>query len=237
MSSILKALKKLEHDKASYRPDELKIDAEILRSDAPLRSSSLRIMVISALLLAGGSGATYLYMKQGTAPEFAGRNVSAILGRKNIPVSPSAEIKTEQVPPAIEIVPAQPEHKNVHIVPAKSAVQKAPVIPVKTLHNGVAAPQLPPKTGAKPAGHEPPAKVVVAPAPSVTPAKAPIPALKVSGIAYQGEGADSVAMVNGVPLSRGEVISGVKVEEIHQNTVRFSYNGEKFDIPLGKSNR
>ena len=68
--------------------------------------------------------------------------------------------------------------------------------------------------------------------PVVTPAK---PVLKVNGIAFQ-DGADSVAVINGITVSKGSVIEGVRVEEIQKDRVRFSRGEEKFDIILDKSN-
>ncbi len=234
MSSILKALKKLEHDKASYHPDELKIDAEILRTDSSSRFSTSRVMVASLLLLAGGSGATYLYMNHDRASERTRLNTPVIAVSKVAPVSGTSgipDIKTEQLPPAIEIVPAQPG-KN---VTAKIQAHNVSAVPAKTPRsiNTQKPAQLNPVSGPGSNGKTPEAINNSAPS-SVSKV---IPPLRVSGIAYQGEGADSVAMINGVPLSRGEVINGVKIEEIHKTMVRFSYNGEKFDIPLGQSNK
>ena len=64
MSSILKALKKVETDNASRRPDELRIDAEILRTENHTQFSSSGILLVSLLLVALGVGTTYLYMKR-----------------------------------------------------------------------------------------------------------------------------------------------------------------------------
>jgi type II secretory pathway component PulC len=69
-------------------------------------------------------------------------------------------------------------------------------------------------------------------APLVPPAR---PVLKVDGIAFQ-DGADSVAVINGVTVSNGSVIEGARVEEIQKDRVRFSRDGETFDIILDKSN-
>jgi len=69
-------------------------------------------------------------------------------------------------------------------------------------------------------------------APLVPPTR---PVLKVNGIAFQ-DGADSVAVINGVTVSNGSVIEGARVEEIQKDRVRFSRGGERFDIILDKSN-
>ena len=64
-----------------------------------------------------------------------------------------------------------------------------------------------------------------------------VPTLRVNGIAYQNGSADSMAVINGVPVLTGATIEGVTVEEVQKDRVLFQYNGEKFGIPLGQSNR
>lgn len=229
MSSILKALKKLEHDKASYRPDELKIDAEILRTDTSPSFSAAHVLVTSLLLLAGGSGATYLYMKQDKAPEYVDPKTSVISRQDNRPVSSASDITTEQLPAAIEVKPAQQQYEK------KNAGAPTTFRPAKSVGTPRAV------AAAKPA-----AQKAVSPlanraestgsSPSSSSAKT-VPALRVNGIAFQEGGSESVAMINGVPLVRGAVIDGVKIEEIHRNRVEFSCNGNMFEIQLGQSNR
>jgi hypothetical protein len=41
-------------------------------------------------------------------------------------------------------------------------------------------------------------------------------------------------MINGTIATEGSVIEGVKVVEIHPNKVRFSYNGQPYEISMGK---
>ena len=98
MSSILKALKKVENDNASRRPDELRIDAEILRTENHARFSPSGMLLVSLLLMACGAGGTYLYMKQDKTPEQATPHPGVISGlkRKSVPVAPV--IPAEQLP-------------------------------------------------------------------------------------------------------------------------------------------
>ena len=56
------------------------------------------------------------------------------------------------------------------------------------------------------------------------------------GIAYHFGSADSLAVVNGTTVYAGAMVEGAKVEEIGKDRIRFNYEGEKFEIPLGKSN-
>ncbi len=231
MSSILKALKKLENDKATRRPDELKIDAEILRTGRTRHFSATGILLTSLLLLAGGSGATYLYMKQELFSERAKQNVS-ILSRQNLTDgSASSNIQAEAPPEPLVVVPAQ-QHKTAGVAsevpsqllqssePVRANIQQIKVghlVPSKRVDSAKKTPSIP---------AQPLSAVVKS-----------VPALRVNGIAFQDKSADSVAMVNGVAVTNGSIIEGVKIEEINKNKVIFSFNGEKFDIQLGQSNQ
>jgi type II secretory pathway component PulC len=63
------------------------------------------------------------------------------------------------------------------------------------------------------------------------------PVLTINGIAFQEGGSDNLAVINGITVSNGAVIEGIKVEDIQKDRVRFSHGGEKFEIILNKSNR
>ncbi|MEI6206872.1 MAG: general secretion pathway protein GspB [Desulfuromonadales bacterium] len=225
MSSILKALKKLENDKAARRQDALKIDAEILRPDNSPRLSPAGILVICLLLVAGGSGATYMYMRRDKAPDVTQVGAGAVMSRQNPPpVSAVPDIKTERLP-ADRVVPAA----QTKPVKAETPKPGKPPAPASTPPAAIARPVAAPKRAEQ-------SKPPLSPPPLSASVKT-VPALRVNGIAFQHGSADSVAMINGVPVSSGSEIEGVKIEEIHKNRVEFSYNGEKFEIQLGQSNR
>lgn len=229
MSSILKALKKLDDDKAVRRPDELKIDAEILRSDNAPRISSTGAVLVSLLLLAGGSGATYLYMKQGRSQEITNQNTTEKPKQNLATVSAVSDIETVRLPPAVVVVPAKPQKT------AKSEAPKAHQPPIQ-------AKTPPPATSklAKPVEllKTPElAKTIKPPTSRTSTSSKTVPALRVNGIAFQDGSANSVAIINGTPASNGSEIDGVKVEEIYKSRVKFSFNGEKFEINLGQSNQ
>ncbi len=59
-------------------------------------------------------------------------------------------------------------------------------------------------------------------------------AIIINGIAYQDDG-ESVAVVNGLPVSAGSVVAGAHVEEIKKDRVQFSRNGERFEVMLEKT--
>ncbi|HXE96454.1 MAG TPA: hypothetical protein VN642_08615 [Dongiaceae bacterium] len=223
MSSILRALRKLEDDKALLRPDELKIDSEILRADKSHRFSPAGMILTSLLLLASGSGATYMYMKHGRSPGVESAKTPPATGQPRRPFS-AANIETERLPEAVVVVPAN-QQKNFKV---EKSGKRQPPMPAETAHTG---------TGSRPAKPAEQANISVAPSPAPSPAPTrTVPHLRVNGIAFQ-DGVDSVAMINGVPVSSGSVIDGAKIEEIYKDKVRFSYNGEIFEINLGQSNR
>lgn len=227
MSSILKALKKLEDEKSIRKPDSLKIDAEILRGDVSRRLSPMGISLLAALLFVCGSAATYVFMKP-DANNVAGTNspVSAVtpIGPSSpaTAVAPVAEKPQHQIqtdlPKSDKIISVKLDNK---LTPLKMPTKAQSVQPIKKTE--VTLNSVPTKKAS--------AAAVRLTAPVMT------PSLKVNGIAYQNESADRVAIVNGVSVSNGSMIEGAKVEDIQQDRVRFSYVGEKFDVALGKSNR
>jgi general secretion pathway protein B len=226
MSSVLKALKKLENDNATRWPGEHKIDAEIVRTVNPPRLSPAVLLVTSLLLLAGGSGVTFLYMKKDAAPE-SSHPKSLSAPKQNPPHVSASEIKTEQLPEALVVVPAKQQKTE------KVAAPKLHQPPMPTVKS-------PPHNPAKSVAASKPAVVSplhtrTSPPHSLPASTIAVPALRVNGIAFQG--ANSVAMINGEPFSSGAIINGAKIEEIQKDKVRFSYNGEIIEIPLGQSNR
>ena len=231
MSSILKALKKLEDEKATHKPDTLKIDSDILRVESPQRYSTTGVVLAALLLFAGGSIATYMFMKQEAAPVAVNNkpmqpSESTQLSPK-VPVPAAGEIKAERLPVTIEIVPAQrsettrlaPPKRQRQTATAKSAADGTPLQHNTQLKNDEQK-KIPTVTAVQP-----------------TAVTNTVPVLMVNGIAYQDGIADSVAVVNGVPVAGGSMVEGAKVEVVQKDRVRFSYKGETFDVPLGKSNR
>lgn len=235
MSSILKALKKLEDEKAAHQPDSLKIDSDILRGESSRRHSTTGLILAALLLFTGGSIATYLYMKKDPSPTVVSSETPAEAPAKvesraqRVTSAPNATyIKTEQLPESIEVVPAR---RSQATVPApKQKKQSGPAKPVPVVTRPSVDKTVQQQRKNVPLG------ALTAPL-AVPQVVRTIPLLRVNGIAHQGGTADNVAVINGVPVSDGAVIEGVKVEEIQKDRVRFSYKGETFEIALGKSNR
>jgi general secretion pathway protein B len=228
MSSILKALKKLEDDKATRQPDELKINAEILRGNDSPRYSSSGLLLTSLFFVTCGAGATYLYMKHDTnmisntkaTLQISADNKPEPLLLKTIPVTtslvPHEPVKTSAKNPDLP----QSRKPVPEVVPTSSTattIRNKPVITPKRLQQEINA------TSA------------VSPQQPTVQNKA-VPVLRVNGIAFQNSGTDNVAIINGTPVSSGTMVEGVKVEEILKDRVVFQRNGEKFEILLGQSN-
>ncbi len=224
MSSILKALKKAENDNATRRPDELRIDTEILRTNKNSQFSSPGVLMASLLLMAFGAAATYLYMIPDKKSEQPIPNSSTVSGQKQQLVSSTQNVKTEELPPDIVVAPAEQQiiSEGVRAQKQLPSSQKAtvPTVPKQPIMSE--RPVLPTER----------ANLV----PSLQ-NSSNVPAIRVNGIAFQDDGLGTIAMINGEPLSKGEIIAGVKVEEIYKNRVKFSYNGEVFEVPMGQSNR
>jgi hypothetical protein len=225
MSSILKALKKLEHEKSAQKPGSFKIDAEILRGGRQRKFFSVGAAMASIALFLCGVGATFLYMKH----DKESKTVQQV---QDSTKESKAETAPDSIrPPAISMPP--PEQQ---IRPPEKVVQ----VSEKTLP--------PPRfierhqqTQIVKSVDSPPQKQTVEPhavplamplAPVVITAK---PVLKVHGIAFQ-DGAESLAVINGITVSNGSVIEGAKVEEIKKDRVRLNRGGETFEIVLDKLN-
>ena len=203
MSSILKALKKLEHEKSGHFPDSLKIDSDILRGTDSFRNfSPFTLALLLLLVFVGGAAAAYYFMSVSKAPQ------------PTVKAPQAVTIKTvTTLVPAPVIIPG--------VIPARKAAVPARKAPAKTTGSGIS---------------EQPEKSNLA-ARRESAANAAVPVLRVNGIAYQSSAADSMAIVNGTAVLNGSVIEGITVEDVRKDRVLFQYNGERFEIQLGQSNR
>lgn len=217
MSTILRALKKLEHDKAARKPDPADMDLEFLENTPPApRRSPLKGIVLVGLLVACGSAATYLFMSRTEkvpppaaqvappARQVVFKPATSVLP----PPTPQANRSSASAPSALPALPLQAEQK-----PAPPATKVQADTPPKQAP--VAKPYAP-----------------KAPKPQVQ--TTPLPSLTVNGIALS-DGEKRKAIVNGMSVSVGSVIGGARVEEIQGNRVRFSYGGKTFEVSVGNT--
>jgi hypothetical protein len=231
MSSILKALKKLESEKSHHRQEQLGIDAKILQDGVSGRFSRSAVSLIAVALFVCGSGATYFYLKHDAADEIVPHSISSQTEKRSQSlasgiVSPTLKggtVRSASSPlVSAKKVSASPDVQK-HSTLSESARQSAKTS--QPIQDGKLV-EITPKPVHLPA-----------PSPAAAAGTGTRPTLTINGIAYQDGGSDNLAVINGVTVSSGTVIEGVKVEEIQKDRVRFSQGGEKFEIILNKSNR
>ena len=225
MSSILKALKKVENDKRICKPDQFGIDARILQDSSVSRFSRISASLIAAALFLCGSGATYYFMRDET---------TQLKPQTSLPRSVSVP-----QPPVANVIQPALERGLVSSSPARQSSPKpVSVIGAQARTTGAAVKLSRPALPENHADIAPASKSrpIIAPAATVS-AMRNMPHLTVNGIAYQEGGSDNLAVINGITVSNGAVIEGVKVEDIQKDRVKFSHGGEKFEIILNKSNR
>lgn len=233
MSSILKALKKLEQEKTLRREEEIDLSREILY-ETPRRRAQLSwpwaaalativLLVATVALLLNRNAAvpaTPLQPPQSVAtPAATAPSVSLPAQTTGTPAAQTAPRPAGIVsrPPALAVVPARMPTQLPPLQQAPPATETRPA----------PSPASAPAAVTKAAE---PARKQAAPA-----AETAEPALSVSGIAWNKDSSDRLAIVNGQPLATGAAVNGAVVEEILPDRVRFSHNSRTFEVFLGKS--
>ncbi|WP_183346643.1 hypothetical protein [Geomonas paludis] len=168
------------------------------------------------------------------APAAAVKPARAVAEPAKVAAKPAA------VPAVATKQAAQPVVKPVTQAAAKAAAQ--PQIAAKVAARQLAQPSVAAKAAAV-AQPAPVHQAVVQPAPVVAasaPAAAPAapqksrPEIRVTGIAWQNSSESSFAMVNGTAMRQGNVVNGYKIEQIYEDSVRFSNSkGNTLVVPLG----
>lgn len=232
MSSILKALKKLEEEKSQLQEEkEINVSREILKQHTENRS-------IVKWLWLFGSAATVVILV-----------LAAALIRKT---STTEEVKSGEVPVASRPAPPLSQVKNLPESPKLTGRDKGavtvPPLSSKEANPG-ASQQMPVTTHESSTKQEkiefPPLKVPLAEPPKAEPATNPAapreaksgPALTLSGIAWNKDSADRLAIINGQPIATGGSVSGAVVDEILPDRVKLSHNGRIIELLIGRSAR
>lgn len=235
MSSILKALKRLEQQKMVRKGADHDI-AWIVRGEdfrpEKKRQWSIFVSLVAVALLAVLT--TYWFMGgfEGanrdtlSRPEEVLRSAPGILPA-TVPASPQPSradtppVSTPDsatVPPAVVNRPAQ-----------KGLRGPGNKMPLESDRKGgerqaIASPRITPPQTAVPPRPEP------APVPQAP--KSSLPALTVTGIAWEKDSPVHLAIVNGTSVSEGSLVNGVKVEKILHDRVRFTFENRSFEVPL-----
>ncbi len=242
MSSILKALQKVEDEKAARHAGENGLNKNLLRSGRVAERRTLPLLIGMVAVAAVAVLVTYMLMGG-----FSGQRGMV----QRTPPAPVAQQPTAELPKAMPAPQAEPvvdvaptilvpapklESGRVMSSPAAPAVKKAAARPggaPKALRSGAV-----PRTEevAAPANDE----VVTAarPAPVALPQGVPEPgSLKVSGIAWQKDATSSLAVVNGHAVMKGGSVEGFKVEDIFPDRVRFAGEGRTFELLIGETGK
>lgn len=230
MSSILKALEKAEENSSK----------RIAAEHDMIRARRARpVWVVPTAVIGGAAVAALVTFAAmgGFTRHSSPQSVSA-------PATPAANA-TAKAPAALAVAPAPAPAVAAPAAPAAaapaasaapSAAKSAAAAPgagkgVQTAKAPVhkqpaAAPQQPAAVQAAPIA-PPAAPMAVAPVAAPTHAE-----LKVSGVAWQGNGESSFAVVNGRGVLQGATVEGYKVLEIHPDRVRFQGSNGTFEVPV-----
>lgn len=224
MSSILKALKKLEEEKiAQYEESRRHVSGEILKPQ-----------------IERGISAKWLWLLAGVSTVVILLLLVALLRKaptEQLTVKVNPSVKNEMTPPS----PAQeaPLTKPAEGIP-KSATPLALPAPEQQLKSQtVLTPplihNLPRPAETELPGFKAPEPTRAEPAPvKLLPASTEA-ALTLNGIAWNRDSTDRLAIINGQPAGVGEIVAGAVVVEILQDRARFSRNGKTFELSIGKS--
>ena len=231
MSFILKALKKVDQEKTVKKEGTVDLHTALLTDTDSKKETSPWIVrgaaLVLVLIVAGAL--TWKFMKPGKTSKRAASRAARISR-----ISPAPEVPQASAVPAPAPAPVQAPSSAPVPLPVAAPVPAPAAAPAQVTARSAAAPgpqisaDTPRKTRHASAGKQPPAR-----APRELTGTAPAD-LKVNGIAYQDEPADSMAVVNGVLVKRGMTVGGMKVDEIFRDRVRFSGRDGLFDLQLSR---
>ena len=246
MSSILKALRKLEEEKAARREGAFDLARDILRAPDRQKRRGRFLMMAAAAATALFFGAAGYGLFSLLAPAPASPPI--LPGQSRSVTAPADAPGTAAVakssPDAVSRLPAGPEPPimEVHFAAEESAAlpdakpggkaaagnsEPAEATP----RTAGAEPPAPRRPDSPPAG-EPSAEAKILPAHLPKPKPAGLPTLVVSAIVFQANPQARVAVINGLPVMKGSVIEGAVVEDILRKSVRFLQNGRSFEVAL-----
>lgn len=227
MSSILKALKKAENGQEIHRPKTLGATSRYGSSAPSLTPGKL---VMGGIIVILGSMVAYLSMRP-----------SAVTPTPQIAPQIAPQQATEQSSQGLQPDSTQPplarRPSPSAIAPANLTIPLSP--PAGTPATGKRMSKL---HTARQTAKTPVAVTSPLPLPPTITAQPQVtsttePRLEVNGIAFQGENGSSIAVVNGVTVSKNSIVEGVTVEEIHPDRVSFRNKDKVFDVELGKISR
>lgn len=233
MSSILKALKKLEEEKSRLEePKEINVSREILKQLPANRN------MLKWLWLLGSTAAVVILMltlaliRQPATKEVIKFSEMPLASQPAVPHSPQQKLlaspqlsgsdkEARPIPPQLSNEPKQNPSRQPPDPQEEQSIRKE----IVALPGGSAPPLVPNKTEA-----------ALKTAPLQKPATGES-AFTLTGIAWNKDSADRLAIINGEPAATGATVNGVVVEEILPDRVKLSRNGQIFELLIGKSTK
>lgn len=207
MSSILKALRRLEEEKARKSFVAPEIAANLLRSN--VRRSAVPLWLWPALFMVGGAAMMTLFFLWLWPPLPA---VQQTAGADSTPPPPVVVVKSGEQGGAVIIEEVIDRRRPVLLPPSQvTAPPSSPSQPKSSL----------PAQAAPIVGTEPTAsRVEVRLSPLV------------AAIAWQEESLARMAVIDGLPVMTGETVGTARVKEIQSDRVLFTENGTTFAVLL-----
>jgi general secretion pathway protein B len=203
MSSILKALKKVEAEKVSRSDAPVDIARDILRQSGRGSGTGFRLLLLTFFALVAAAGVIVLLL-------------SGIGEKTEDPLRAASPAGEDIINPGVEDLQAASAARD--NTPQSSATE-----------NLLSDKDLRPEPSVifedyRPAPDAARSKPI---------ALDNIPDLIVTGIAYQQDREGRLAVVNELPVMEGTLIEGARIEEILEDRVRFVKDGRTFEVGLG----
>ncbi len=228
MSTILKALKKLEEEQRAGAP--LPLDSRIVSERgraAGARRSGLPMVlgVIGGGLAVSLAVAGWFWLKPPADIPVALVPVAVISGEAPPPARPRPEPTAAPAPAPLDspapVVPSRPES-------SPAAPQAQPVAPPATVSAA-------PLQGSSPFADATPLQVTVADRQIPEAGRQWVaPHLSVTEIFPPAAGGEWMAVVNDLPIMAGTTVEGALVERIERDRVLFSLDGRQIAVPLAR---
>lgn len=223
MSFILKALKKLENEKASRKMERVEINSAILTPDR--RSSSIpryarNWFLISLLILV--VAITILFIRPKTTSQVAVKKLPTSIPLHAVEPSPPVRMEAKLPSPAATVIREEipvTDRPVIHPAgPAPGGIAQRRQMARERLSEM-------PSVKNSMDSHLSEAEIPISAAPS---------SVIVNGIALQDDPSKSIAVVNGQIVKKGMSIGGARIERIYLDKVRFRGDNGIFEVYLAK---
>ncbi len=235
MSSILKALKRIEQQKMVRKGADHDI-AWIVRGEdfrpEKKRRWPMFVSLVAVALLAVLSTFWFMGGFQGATRDSLSRPDNEVRSSPGIPpvtVSASPQPSRADTPPVSTPDSVTVPSAVVNHLAEKVIRRPTGVVPLKGGLQGGERPAIVPPRVPQPQAALPPRPE---PAPVPQPPKSSLPALNVTGIAWEKDSPVHLAIVNGTSVVEGSLVNGATVEKILPDRVRFTFENRSFDVPL-----